>query len=119
MNSYNLQQGAVFYPNYLKSDKTTIFAHAVFIENYMTTKGTLRKLQAIGKANGWDIIREVGTLNNAPVYQLIRSGLPPRAKLGMPHLYSVNKSGIFELSLDDAHKVIAMESFKSGGKRLQ
>ena len=66
-----------------------------------------------------DIIKEVGTLKNAPVYQLMRSGLPPRAKLGLPHLYSVNKSGIFELSLDDVVKVIAMESFKSGGKRLQ
>lgn len=85
----------------------------------MTTKETLSKLQVVAKSNGWDIIKEVGTLNNAPVYQLIRSGLPPRAKLGMPHLYSVNKSGIFELSIDDVVKVIAMESFKSGGKRLQ
>lgn len=85
----------------------------------MTTKETLSKLQAIAKANGWNVIKEVGTLNNAPVYQLIRSGLPPKSKLGMPHLYSVNKSGIIELSYDDVVKVIAMESFKSGGKRLQ
>ena len=82
----------------------------------MTTKVTLSKLQVIAKANDWDIIKEVGTLNNAPVYQLM---LPPRAKLGLPHLYSVNKSGIFELPFDDVVKVIAMESFKSGGKRLQ
>lgn len=85
----------------------------------MTMKETLSKLQVIAKANDWDIIKEVGTLNNAPVYQLMRSGLPPRAKLGLPHLYSVNKSGIFELPFDDVVKVIAMESFKSGGKRLQ
>ena len=43
----------------------------------MTTKVTLSKLQVIAKANDWDIIKEVGTLNNAPVYQLMRSGLPP------------------------------------------
>ena len=85
----------------------------------MTTKETLSKLQVIAKANDCDIIKEVGTLNNAPVYQLMRSGLPPRAKLGLPHLYSVNKSGIFELSIDDVLKFIGTESFKSGGKRLQ
>ena len=85
----------------------------------MTTKETLSKLQAIAKANGWNVIKDVGTLNNAPVYQLMRSGLPPKAKLGMPHLYSVNKYGIIELPFDDIVKVIAMESFKSGGKRLQ
>ena len=85
----------------------------------MTTKETLSKLQVIAKANGWDIIKEFGTYKNATIYQMGRSGLPPRAKLGLPHLYSVNKSGIFELPFDDVVKVIAMESFKSGGKRLQ
>ena len=85
----------------------------------MTTKETLRKLQTIAKANGWGIIKEFGTYKNATIYQLGRSGLPPRAKLGLPNLYSVNKSGIFELPFDDVVKVIAMESFKSGGKRLQ
>ena len=85
----------------------------------MTTKETLSKLQIIAKANGWDIIKEFGTYKNATIYQMGRSGLPPRAKLGLPHLYSVNKSGIFELPFDDVVKVIAMESFKSGGKRLQ
>lgn len=85
----------------------------------MTTKETLNKLQIIAKANAYDVIKEVGTLNSFPVYQLIRSGNPPRAKLGLPHLYSVNQSGVFELPFDDVVKVIAMPSFKSGGKRLQ
>lgn len=85
----------------------------------MTTKETLSKLQVVAKANGWDIIKEFGIYKNATIYQLGRSGLPPRAKLGLPHLYSVNKSGIFELSIDDVLKFIGTESFKSGGKRLQ
>ena len=85
----------------------------------MTTKETLSKLQVIAKANGWDIIKEFGTYKNATIYQLGRSGLPPRAKLGLPHLYSVNNSGIFELSFDDVVKFIGTELFKSGGKRLQ
>lgn len=85
----------------------------------MTTKETLSKLQVIAKANGWGIIKEFGTYKNATIYQMGRSGLPPRAKLGLPHLYSVNKSGIFELSIDDVLKFIGTESFKSGGKRLQ
>ena len=85
----------------------------------MTTKETLRKLQTIAKANGWGIIKEFGTYKNATIYQLGRSGLPPRAKLGLPNLYSVNKSGIFEMSIDDTLKFIGTELFKSGGKRLQ
>ena len=85
----------------------------------MTTKETLSNLQVIAKANGWDIIKEFGTYKNATIYQMGRSGLPPRAKLGLPHLYSVNGSGIFELSFDDVLEFIGTESFKSGGKRLQ
>ena len=95
------------------------FCHCYRIEFIMQTKETLTQLQARAKTLGWDIIKEVGTLNNAPVYQLGRSGLPPRAKLGLPHLYAVNQSGIVELSVDAVLQFITTETFKSDGKRLQ
>ena len=95
------------------------FRHYYPIEIVMPTKEALRQLRAVAEANGWDVIKEFGTFKNAPVYQLGRSGLPPRAKLGLPHLYSVDQSGIVELSVDDVLQFIATETFKSGGKRLQ
>lgn len=66
----------------------------------------IEKLKLIAIPNGWDIVERVGVLMNKTVYQLRNSAIPDGAKVGYPHLYSVDDGlKVFALSLDEIRAV--------------
>ena len=67
----------------------------------------LEQLKAIASHNGWDEIYEDKALfNGKPVFQLRNSSIPWGAKVGYPHLYSVDDGlKVFALSLDEIRAV--------------
>ena len=73
-------------------------------------KDILKQLKALGKSKGWDKIYEIATLNGHPVYELRNSSIPDGAKVGYPHLYSINRYGsLFELSTSQIHELIVLK----------
>ncbi len=67
----------------------------------------LDQLKAIATHNGWDEIYEDKALfDGKPVFQLRSSAIPWGAKVGYPHLYSVDDgSKVFALSLDEIRAI--------------
>ncbi|WP_304290975.1 hypothetical protein [Porphyromonas uenonis] len=67
----------------------------------------LEQLKAIATHNGWDEIYEDKALfDGRPVFQLRNSAIPWGAKVGYPHLYSVDEElNVFALSLDEIRTV--------------
>ena len=67
----------------------------------------LKQLKAIAIHNDWDEIYEDKALfNGHPVFQLRSSAIPWGAKVGYPHLYSVDDDlKVFALSLDEIRAV--------------
>ena len=67
----------------------------------------IEQLKAIAIHNGWDEIYEDKALfDGRPVFQLRNSAIPWRAKVGYPHLYSVDEElNVFALSLDEIRTV--------------
>ena len=67
----------------------------------------LEQLKAIAIPNGWDEIYEDKALfNGNSVFQLRNSAIPWGAKVGYPHLYSVDEDlKVFALNLDEIRAV--------------
>jgi len=67
----------------------------------------IEKLKPIAIHNGWDEIYEDKALfYGKPVFQLRSSAIPWGAKVGYPHLYSVDDGlKVFALSLDEIRAV--------------
>ena len=84
----------------------------------MNNNDIISQLHLIGKANKWDVIELVASLNRHPVFRLRNSKIETGAKTGLPHLYSVTSRGIvFELNQDQIHSVIV--SYDGFCKRIQ
>lgn len=75
----------------------------------------VEKLESIARDCHCDLLREVGAIHGYPVFWLFNSAHRPKAKLGLPRLYSYNENGVYKLSFDEILSVIKEESFKQGG----
>ena len=54
----------------------------------MNYSEAVEKLESIARDCYCDLLREVGAINGCPVFWLFNSAHRPKAKLGLPRLYS-------------------------------
>ena len=71
------------------------------------------------KSNGWDVVKEVETLNGKPVYLLTSSTIPKGAKTGFPHLFSINDTmDVYELTAEQTHALMVSRNRQKRSNEL-